>query len=758
MNLNILHQNKLVESFRTRHQKKRDKRGKWIFASLLVLISTALVVYFLPRTNTFNYEYNVGEPWRYGPIYASHQYVVHLSDSDLAEQRNVLRRQFQPYFRLSETTRKSMQNKLARKAVSDLTFQERAIYRQHLSVLLDSIYARGIISDEQADSLRQAGTNTIRIIDEEGEVKAVSVADIFTTHAAFQHIFLQDSATFQAEMLNKFDIASLLKSNTVYLSKRSERELDSLLAAIPADAGVVKANERIVDKGELVSPLTFRKVKCYEELMAQQSPDSGKMRLTLLGQVMVVLSIMCLLAIYVALFRNDYYDEKRHAILAFGLVVVFSIAASLMVSHHFYRVHALPVCMVPIFLRIFLDSRTAFLFHTATVLLVSLVITYPHEYIIVWLLIGLVAIYALRELIQRSQIVHTAIIVAASAMFVYAAYEFLTGNNNFHIGNFMPFIINGLLLMFAYPFMWIFERMFQFTSDVTLVELSNINHPLLHKMSEVAPGTFQHSMQVANLAGEIAKKVGAKAQLVRTAALYHDIGKTERPAYFTENQSGINPHKRLTPEKSAEVIIAHVTHGLALAAQYNLPDVIRQFIATHHGRGKVKYFYITYCNEHPGEQVDESAFTYPGPNPSTVEQAILMMADSVEAASRSLSEYTEDSISNLVDKIIDSQVSDGFFNQCDITFRQIDAAKAVLKQRLQNIYHTRITYPELQNAKSDAPAAQPAAETAQASSSEPQTAAPAASAPASAALHSSASAPQPSSSEPQTPTQTTPAP
>ena len=252
------------------------------------------------------------------------------------------------------------------------------------------------------------------------------------------------------------------------------------------------------------------------------------------------------------------------------------------------------------------------------------------------------------------------------------------------------------MLLFTYPLLFLVEKTFGFTSNVTLVELSNINNSLLRRMSETVPGTFQHSMQVANLAAEAANRIGAKSQLVRTGALYHDIGKMENPVFFTENQSGgVNPHKNLGYEQSAQVVISHVTDGLKLAEKNNLPKVIKDFITTHHGRGKTKYFYISWKNEHPGEDPNEEAFTYPGPNPFTKEQAILMMADSVEAASRSLPEYTEESISNLVDKIIDSQVAEGYFKECPITFKDIATVKNVFKEKLKTIYYTRISYPEL---------------------------------------------------------------
>jgi putative nucleotidyltransferase with HDIG domain len=254
-------------------------------------------------------------------------------------------------------------------------------------------------------------------------------------------------------------------------------------------------------------------------------------------------------------------------------------------------------------------------------------------------------------------------------------------------------IVNGIALLFAYPLLYLIEKTFGFTSDITLIELSNTNNPLLRQMSEIAPGTFNHSIQVANLAGEIANKIGAEAQLVRTGALYHDIGKLANPIYFTENQSGINPHEMLTEIESAQMIISHVTEGQKMADKYNLPKEIRDFISTHHGQGKAKFFYIKYHNEHPDEPVDDLLFTYPGPNPFTREQAILMMADTVEAASRSMNEYTEQAIRDLVNRLIDTQVSEGYFKECPITFRDIQYAKTVLIEKLKTIYHTRISYP-----------------------------------------------------------------
>jgi hypothetical protein len=320
---------------------------------------------------------------------------------------------------------------------------------------------------------------------------------------------------------------------------------------------------------------------------------------------------------------------------------------------------------------------------------------HPYEFIVIETVAGLVAITSLRELYERSQLFKTAIIVSLTAMAVNLALDWMHTNTltQTDYGPYNYLIINGVALLFAYPLLYLMEKTFGFISDITLIELSNTNNEILRQMSEVAPGTFNHSIQVANLAGEIANKIGAKAQLVRTGALYHDIGKLSNPIYYTENQSGINPHETLTDIESAQIIISHVTEGMRMADKYNLPSVIRDFIATHHGQGKAKYFFIKYKNEHPDEPVDELLFTYPGPNPFTREQAILMMADTVEAASRSLTDYSEASIRNLVERLIDTQVTEGYFRECPITFRDIQYAKTVLIEKLKTLYHTRVSYP-----------------------------------------------------------------
>jgi putative nucleotidyltransferase with HDIG domain len=381
------------------------------------------------------------------------------------------------------------------------------------------------------------------------------------------------------------------------------------------------------------------------------------------------------------------------------LMTIFPVMASWLMGSGALMV--IPFAIAPVMINVFIDARTAYVTHTIIVLITSLVVPDPFVFVLLQLTAGMAAIYSLTELTERSQIFRVALVVMVCYCCVHFGYELITKSSFaiFAKRMYIDFVLNGILLLFAYPLMLLFEKLFRFTSDVTLMELSNFNIKLLRQLSENAPGTFQHSMQVSNLAAAAANKVGASSLLVRTGALYHDIGKLENPVFFTENQGNTNPHACLPYEQSAKIIIDHVHNGLRLAEKHNLPQAIKDFIAMHHGRSQAKYFYISYKNEHPDEEVDESMFTYPGPEPRTMETAILMMADAVEAASRSLTEYTEKSIGTLVDKIVDGQVAEGRFKECPITFRDITDIKTVFKEKLRTIYHTRISYPTMKGGR-----------------------------------------------------------
>ena len=593
-----------------------------------------------------------------------------------------------------------MVNRLYQYAAKEWQGEHSDRYVHHIAVLLDTIYRYGVLSVDDYSRLQdEEHRKNIRIV-HNNEAVQTPLSRVFSPRSAYNYIMAEDTAKYSRTVLQKYNINELILHNLTYDEAKSKSELDEQLQSISGFNGFVQAGQKIVDRGETVTDEVYDILRSYEKDYEKRNAVNTQIPYKSIGQAIFVFVIFFALITYLSLFRADYFENTRSVTLLFALPVLFCIIAALMVTYKVLNVFMLPCCLVPIVIRIFMDSRTAFMFHCGMVLIMSMMLTSNYEFLVVQLVAGMVVIQTLRELSQRSQIVRAAFIVFVVYVVAYTGYS-LHHENDVKMDTWMYicFTINCVLLLFTYPLLWMLEKLFGFISDVTLVELSNVHNPVLQRMTEVAPGTFQHSMQVANLSAEVATKIGAKAQLVRTGALYHDIGKVERPVFFTENQNGLSPHKHLTPLKSAEVIIAHVKNGIALADKNHIPEAIKRFILTHHGKGKAKYFYITYMKDHPDEEVDEAAFTYPGPNPSTKEEAILMMCDAVEAASRSLPEYTEESINQLVDKIIDSQVTEGFFSECSITFKDIAIAKAVLKDKLKTIYHTRISYPELNDEK-----------------------------------------------------------
>jgi len=662
----------------------------------LVVIPTAIIVFFMPRSNEFTYMYEVNKPWLYGDLYSSFKFGVMKNDSVLTAEREATKADFRPYYVLAKPSLDKKLDSLEQVTTKNWQGQDLDKHIKYIGSLLDSVYSKGILSETERDHLvDEKHHKGIRIITS-NMATPVEIDDVFTTHSAYEYIMSRNSAKYPREVLQQFNIHNLIEPNLSYDENKSTEELGGLLDALNSTGEFVVPGEKIVSRGDIVTHDIYEKLQSYEKEFIRRQNDHSEKYYSIVGTTVLVAIIMIILVSYVSLFRADYFDNARSGLLLFGLPIFFCVMAALMKSHNFLNVFLPPYCMMAIIIRVFMDSRTAFMFHCAAVLIVSLMLTHSFEFLVLQFTTGMIAIQSLRVLTERSQIIRTAFLIFLAYVAVYIAFCLLRENDwKVESSMFIWFTINGILLLFTYPLLWLLEKGLGFVSDVTLVELSNISNPILQRMSEIAPGTFQHSMQVSNLSAEVANKIEARPLLVRTAALYHDIGKIDRAVFFTENQNGISPHKHLTPQKSAEVIIDHVNKGVALAEKHHIPESIKAFIRSHHGKGKAKYFYIQYKNEHPDEEIDESVFTYPGPNPSSKEEAILMMCDGCEAASRSLTEYTEESISTLVDRIIDGQVNDGFFSECDISFKDIAIAKSVLKEKLKTIYHTRISYPEL---------------------------------------------------------------
>lgn len=674
---------------------ERNQWKKILSRMALVLISVVIIVLFIPRNSGPQFRYDVGKPWMYGSLIAKFDFPIYKTDETIKQERDSLLRNFEPYFNFKENMESAQMTRFFEDFTGGLPGMP-ATYTNIVADKLHQLYKSGIMGATEFSSIAQDTTKMIRVIDGK-TAYSVRISRVLSTMTAYEQIYLDERLAPYRAQLQRCNLNEYIEPNLIYDKERSEAEKNDLLGQIPLASGMVLAGQKIVDRGEIVDDYTFRVLSSFEKETQRRSASTTAVPSTIAGQVIFVSLFIILFTMYLGMFRRDYFSKPRSIAMLYAMITVFPILVSLMIEHNVFSVYILPFAMAPIFIRVFMDSRTAFLTHIVMVMLCAAAVKYQYEFIIVQLVAGLVAIYSLRELSQRGQLFKTALFVTLASCAIYFALQLMTDNTFTTVDNSMYkyFVINGIMLLFVYPLMLIIEKTFGFISNVTLIELSNTSKDLLRRLSEVAPGTFQHSIMVSNLASAIAEKIGAKAQLVRTGALYHDIGKMQNPAFFTENQNGVNPLDNMSRIDAAHIVINHVTDGLKLAEKYNLPGVIKDFISTHHGAGMTKYFYVSYRNEHPDEPIDDSLFTYPGPNPFTREQAILMMADSVEAAARSLPEYTEFSISNIVNKIVDGQLKEGYFEYCPITFHDIAMAKQVLIERLKSIYHTRVSYPEL---------------------------------------------------------------
>jgi putative nucleotidyltransferase with HDIG domain len=647
----------------------------------------------MPHDNTNLFHVEQGKPWKYAELTAPFDFPIYKAESVVKHERDSIMKEYQPYYKYNVEIERQMVHKFT----TDYADGIPNVPDDYISIIsnrLHSLYQQGIMESKEYETLRSDTTNMINIVNKK-QATSVSILEVYSAKRAYEQLFMDEKLIPMRAALQKCNLNNYIIPNLTYDRQRSETSRNELMASIPLASGLVQKGQKIVDRGEIVTDRTYRIIDSYVRENDRRNQDKTQNQISLIGQILYVSVLMICFTLYLSLYRKDYFENSRNAAMLYTFIVIFALLTALFVRNTFIHVYILPYAMVPIFIRIFMDSRTAFMTHTTMVLICANMLQHPFEFTVVELVAGLVAITSLRELSKRSQLFRTALVITLACVIVNLAFDWTKATAlsqiDYSIYNYL--IFNGIALLFAYPLLYLIEKTFGFTSDITLIELSNTNSPLLRRMSEIAPGTFNHSIQVANLAGEIANKIGAKAQLVRTGALYHDIGKLANPIYYTENQSGIDPHEMLTDIESAQIIISHVTEGLRMADKEGLPKVIRDFIATHHGLGKTKFFYIRYKNEHPDEPVDDLLFTYPGPNPFTREHACLMMADSVEAASRSLPDYTEQSIRGMVEKIIDTQVAEGYFRECPITFRDIQYAKTVLIEKLKTIYHTRISYP-----------------------------------------------------------------
>lgn len=675
---------------------KEDVTWRDFLIRAAIIIGTVTIIFwFMPRDNSNYFRAEQGKPWKYADFTAPFDFPIYKSDEVIKRERDSIMAEYEPYYQYNKETERTM----TRKFVSDFSKGIPGLPDDYISIIanrLHAVYQNGIISSAEFSQLHADTSRMIRIVNGKNAT-SVPINKVLSTKTAYEQILLSKMIEPHRQILQKCNLNEYITPNLIYDKERSTASLNDLLDNIPLASGVIQKGQKIIARGEIVNEHIYRSLESFRKENEKRNQDSTQIGINAGGDVLYITIITIFFTLYLSLFRKDYFEKPRSIAMLYSLIILFCVLTALMIRNNIGHVYMLPYSMVPIFIRVFMDSRTAFFTLIVMLFLCAVMLQHPFDFIVVESAAGLAAIYSLRELQNRSQLFKTAIIVTLVSMAMDMAFDMMhsTAVQGIDISYYNYFIVNGSLLLLAYPLLYVIEKAFGFTSDITLIELSNTNTPLLRKMSEIAPGTFQHSIQVGNLAAAIANKIGAKSQLVRTGALYHDIGKLTNPIYFTENQAGVNPHESQSYIDSAQIIISHVTEGLKMAEKNNLPAIIKDFISTHHGLGKAKYFYVKYKNEHPEEYVDDLLFTYPGPNPFTREQAILMIADSVEAASRSLADYTEKSIREMVNRLVDNMLAEGYFRECPITFRDIAYAKTVLIEKLKTIYHTRINYPTL---------------------------------------------------------------
>jgi putative nucleotidyltransferase with HDIG domain len=698
-----------------------------IIVSLLFFIASLITVFILPREGKFMYEYQRGSIWRHDDLYAPFSFPVYKTNDELTRERDSVLLVFRPIFnfnpdvplqRLAEFRHAfsiswqqfSISNfKITDEVYNSSKFnrhrQLEAGYSEKIAALINSFFDTGIIDllplENQASSLTYNEVTVIR----NNVAEDYPVEELLTPRKAYQLVLdfipglTADDGSLGKQysgFLQDFPYNNYLTPDITYVEGKSLSIRNSLTGSVWLTRGLVQEGQKIISRGEFITP---DKYQLLESLRLEYEKNIGVMaaNLVLLGKLIIVLAAFMVIFLFLKNFRIHVLQNYKHVTFILITVLLMITIASAAITFNLASIYLIPLVILPIILKTFFDSRLALFVHMVTVLIIGFYVPNGFEFAFLSVIAGMVAIISLTSMYRRSRMVVAAIFVFITYSVIYLGISLVQEGSlvQIELKFFRWFGINSLMILITYPLIFIFEKLFGFTSDATLVELSDSNQPLLRKLAELAPGTFQHSLQVANLAENAVFRVGGNPLLIRTGALYHDIGKMENPQFFIENQSeGFNPHSNIEFEESARIIIDHVNKGVEMAKKYRLPDIIIDFIVTHHGTSTVQFFYKSYLNKYPDSEVDIKNFSYPGPKPFSKEMAILMMADSVEAASRSIKGIDGEAIDQLVDKIIKNQMQEGQYDNAGITFRDISVIKELFKQMLRNIYHLRIKYPE----------------------------------------------------------------
>lgn len=679
------------------------------FYYFIFLLVTFAVIYLLfPKQGTFKYEFQKGKPWGHPTLIAPFDFPILKAKEILQVEKDSLLKNFIPFFSVKPEIQEQeialLKDDLQAAFIAyaypvDSTLQNEIINR--LLILFSSFYEHGIVENSVDTYKALTEKQSINLVSDNLAVK-VSVTSVLSLKSVY--LAVNDTLKVWAQsdsvllgVQRHIDLNKYLAANLSYDEVFNNMQIKELVESVSTTSGIVQAGVRIISEGDLVSGDNYLVLESLRQAYERTRSYGGWISTIIIGQMILILTLLTILVLYLQNFNKKIFWKKRNFSMILTTVLTTVILARALYVNDAISMYLLPVCMLPIIIRTFLGARMAIFIHLVTMLIIGFMAPNSFEYVFIQSVAGIVAVISLSKLHRRVHLFYAALLLILVYMVMYFGFELIKEGEirNIEWTNFIWFIGNGFLLLSAYPLIFIIEKVFGFISDVTLMELSDTNHPLLRELAETAPGTFQHSMQVANMAEEVIIRTGGNPMLVRTGALYHDVGKIKSSQFFIENQSiGENPHDKLSNKESVERIVSHVFDGVKLARKYNLPDPIIDFIKMHHGKSMVKYFYLKYKEAHPDEMIKEEDFRYPGPNPTSRETAVVMLADGVEAASRSLPEKNEETLSKIINQIIDSKVQNHELDDAPITFKDIKDIKAIFLEKLKTVYHLRIQYPK----------------------------------------------------------------
>ena len=673
-----------------------------IYKVILFLITTVAIVYLFPKGGQFKYDFSNGQLWKYDNLYATFDFAIQKTDEEINVEKKQIEVNAKLYFQYDaevvNQVKYSFTEKISKLKLADsLTETKKLSLKRVGENIIEEIYKYGyleVISEDRVSELDE-----IVALKKENEVQDILFKNLFNSKEVLALINTEIGSkelSYNQNLLLNI-LASVIKPNVSYDKEFTEKIIQNDIDHISYTKGKVSEGELIILKGDIVEGKKLAILNSLKSESESKIWTDSNYNWIVLGYTILVSLALLMLLLFLHKYRTEIYENNNKVTFIFFNVFAIIFIQTLVIKYNSDYLYVVPLSILPIIIKAFFDARLGLFSHVLTVLLLGYIVPNSFEFIYLHIIAGIVTILTVSELYKRANLFISVAQITGIYMLTYFAFSVIKEGNASQINwdYFVLFAMNGLLSFLSIILIYIYEKVFGLVSDVTLLELSNTNTKLLRQLNEEAPGTFQHSMQVANLAEAAANEIGANSMLVRTGALYHDVGKMLNPMYFIENQAtGVNPHNDLSPKDSSKIITDHVIKGVELAKKNNIPDRIIDFIRTHHGTSSTYYFYKKEQELNPDTDVDIEKFKYKGPIPFSKETAILMMCDAAEAASKSIKNPTAQSISDLIDKIIDKQMADNQFVNSDITFREIKLIKKVIKKKLMNIYHLRVEYPE----------------------------------------------------------------